>query len=76
MTTIDTTKPMITMSAGSLTRLVEVLEHCDQFLRSPGIPDQLVEFCHQDPTLTAGWLIDMVGLHAYHLRTRLEEAGR
>jgi hypothetical protein len=68
----DTTT--INMSAGSVARLIEVLELCDQFLRSDDIRDELIEFCHRDPTLTSGWLTDMVGLHAWHLRTRLEEA--
>ena len=78
MTTTPTTQPStITMSAGSVARLLEVLDYCDEFLRAtpPAVRAELVDFCHARPGLAADWLIDMVGLHALHLRTRLTEAG-
>jgi hypothetical protein len=67
----------ITMSASSVARLLEVLDYCDAFLRTtpPAVRAELADFCHARPGLAADWLIDMVGLHALHLRTRLTEAG-
>ena len=78
MTTTPTTKPsMITMSAGSVARLLEVLDYCDEFLRTtpPVVRAELVDFCQTRPGLAPDWLIDMVGLHALHLRSRLTETG-
>ena len=74
-----TTEPtMITTSSDSVARLVEVLEHCDEFLRTtpPVVRAELADFCLQRPNLTSGWLIDMVALHAFHLRTRLAETNQ
>jgi len=70
-------QPTITMSAGSVARLLEVLDYCDEFLRTtpPIVRTELVDFCHTRPGLAPDWLIDMVGLHALHLRTRLTETG-
>jgi hypothetical protein len=78
MTTTPTTQqPKITMSAGSVARLLEVLDYCDEFLRTtpPAVRAELVDFCRARPGLAPDWLIDMIGLHALHLRTRLTEAG-
>jgi hypothetical protein len=72
-----TQQPTITMSAGSVARLLEVLDYCDEFLRTtpPAVRAELVDFCHARPGLAPDWLIDRLGLHALHLRTRLTETG-
>jgi hypothetical protein len=77
MTTTEPTQTMITMSAGSVACLLEALDYCDEFLRTtpPAVRAELADFCLIRPGLSSGWLIDMVSLHAYHLRTRLTEAG-
>jgi hypothetical protein len=64
----------ITMSSGTADRLAEILELCDQFLRStPLVYAELIEFCLPRPSVNSGWLIDMVGLHAHHLRAKLDD---
>lgn len=82
MTTTETNPPVtdqttITISSGTAARLLEVLDYCDEFLRTTPatVRAELVDFCLARPGLSSGWLIDVVGLHAYHLRTRLTEAG-
>jgi hypothetical protein len=76
MTTTPTIQhPNIAMSAGSVARLLEVLDYCDEFLRTPAVRAELVDFCHARPGLASDWLIDMVGLHGLHLRARLTDAG-
>ena len=67
MTTTPTTQPStITMSAGSIARLLEVLDYCDEFLRTapPTVRVELAEFCLPRPGISSGCLIDAVGLHA------------
>ena len=41
------------MSAGSVARLLEVLDYCDEFLRTtpPAVRAELVDFCHARPGL-------------------------
>ena len=65
----------ISISVGSATLLLEVLDTCDEFLR--GAPRtvrvELAEFCLSRPGISSGVLIDAVGLHALHLRARLAD---
>ena len=69
-TTINTggaTEPgTITMSLISALRLLEVLQTCDEFLRTapPTVRVELAEFCLPRPGISSGCLIDAVGLHA------------
>ena len=56
----------ITMSVTAATRLLEVLQTCDEFLRTapPTVRVELAEFCLPRPGISSGCLIDAVGLHA------------
>jgi hypothetical protein len=54
--------------------LIELLEHCDAFLRSasPAVHAELRDFLAHQPTRPdAGWLIDMLGFNALYLQGKL-----
>lgn len=72
------TEPAIVLPASRITDLIEILDHCDLFLRtsSRDVLGELADYCLARPNLTSGWLIDMVGFSALRLRTDLEEAGQ
>jgi hypothetical protein len=71
-TTAETT---IELSIGALASLVEVLEHCDEFLRgSFMVRDELAAYCLARTAHTHDWLIDMVSFSAYQYRRRLDQA--
>lgn len=65
----------IGISVGSATLLLEVLDACDEFLRTAphAVRVELAEFCLTRPGISSGVLIDTVGLHALHLRARLAD---
>jgi hypothetical protein len=56
----------ITMSVAAATRLLEVLQTCDEFLRTapPTVRVELADFCLPRPGISSGCLIDAVGLSA------------
>lgn len=64
----------VTVTGYAATNLVELLEHCEQFLRaaSPAVRTELLAFLAQQPTRPdAGWLIDMLGFNALYLQGKL-----
>lgn len=73
-----TTEPAVVVPASRVTHLIELLDHCDLFLRtsSRDVQGELADYCLAQPSLTSGRLIDMIGLAALRLRTDLEEAGQ
>lgn len=71
--TIPTTTE-VTMTSQTAAMLAGVLEQCEEFLRTPAGRAELADFCTRRPTVTSGWLIDMLALHALHLRARLSDA--
>lgn len=56
----------ISMSLASATRLLEVLQTCDEFLRTapPTVRVELADFCLPRPGISSGGLIDAVGFSA------------
>jgi hypothetical protein len=72
MTTPTPTEVSMTRQAAAL--LAGVLEQCEEFLRTqPGVRAELADFCAHRPTFTSGGLIDMLALHALHLRARVHD---
>jgi hypothetical protein len=72
------TEPAIVLPASRIANMIEVLDHCDLFLRtsSRDVARELADYCLAQPSLTSGWLIDMIGFAGLRLRTDLEEAGQ
>lgn len=72
------TEPAVVLPASRIGHLIEILDHCDLFLRtsSRDVAGELADYCLARPHLTSGWLIDMIGFSALRLRTDLEEAGQ
>jgi hypothetical protein len=66
----------IVISGDVAHRLVTVLELCEAFLANPTVRAQLAEFCLPRSGVTSGWLIEMLGLHALHLKAHLDDAAR
>ena len=77
-TTQTDTETTITLTASNVAGLIEILDHCDEFLRTSSrtVRGELADYCLARPNLTSGWLIDMVGLTAYLLRHRLDDANQ
>ena len=64
----------VTVTGSTVASLVELLEHCEQFLRtaSPVVRTELDVFLTQQPSrLDADWLIDMLGFKALYLQGKL-----
>lgn len=64
----------VTVTSHAATSLVELLECCDEFLRtaSPTVRAELRAFLAGQPTRPdAGWLIDMLGFNALYLQGKL-----
>lgn len=64
----------VTVTGSAATSLVELLEHCEQFLRtaSPVVRTELDTFLTQQPSRSdAGWLIDLLGFNALYLQGKL-----
>lgn len=64
----------VTVTGYAATSLVELLEHCEQFLRtaSPVVRTELLAFLASQHTRPdAGWLIDMLGFNALYLQGKL-----
>lgn len=64
----------ITITGSATASLVELLEHCEQFLRtaSPVTRTELDTFLTQHPSrLDADWLIDLLGFNALYLQGKL-----
>jgi hypothetical protein len=64
----------VTITGSQAASLVELLEHCEQFLRtaSPVVRTELDAFLTQQPSrLDANWLIDMLGFNALYLQGKL-----
>lgn len=71
----DNAETTIELSISTLAALVEVLEHCDEFLRgSFVVRDELAAYCLARTNHTHDWLIDMVSFTAYQYRHRLDQA--
>lgn len=65
------------MTGYAATNLVELLEPCEEFLRtaSPTVRAELRAFLAQQPTQPdAGWLVDMLGFNALYLQAKLAVA--
>jgi hypothetical protein len=77
MTTTAPTPTEVAMTSEAATLLAGVLEHCEEFLRTrPGVRADLADFCTHRSMVTSGWLIDMLALHALHLRARIDDLDR
>lgn len=76
--TTGITEPAIMVPASRLGQLIELLDHCDEFLctSSRVVRGELADYCLARPHLTSGWLIERIGFAALQLRTDLEEAGQ
>ncbi len=64
----------VTVSGYAAASLLELLEHCEEFLRTanPEVRTELNAFLAQQPTgLDIGWLIDMLGFNALYLQGKL-----
>jgi hypothetical protein len=64
----------VTVTGSKAASLVELLEHCEQFLRtaSPTVRTELDAFLTQQPSrLDTNWLIDMLGFNALYLQAKL-----
>jgi hypothetical protein len=72
---IDSTDVTVTRYAA--TNLLELLAHCEEFLRtaSPAVRAELRAFLDRQPTAPdAGWLIDMLGFNTLYLQGKLATA--
>lgn len=65
----------ITISSQAAAALADVLEQCEAFFTANQLARaELADFClHQPPAVTSGWLLDMLGWHALHLRARVSD---
>ena len=72
------TEPAIVLPASRIKGLIEILDHCEGFLSTSSreVAGELADYCLAQPSLTSGWLIDMIGFSALRLRTDLEQAGQ
>jgi hypothetical protein len=64
----------VTITSSTAARLVELLEHCERFLRTAGpvVRTELDTFLAEQPALSdANWLIDMLGFNALYLQGKL-----
>jgi hypothetical protein len=64
----------VTITGSQAASLVELLEHCEQFLRTAGpvVRTELHSFLTGHPTQPAAdWLIDMLGFNALYLKGKL-----
>ncbi|MEU4183736.1 hypothetical protein [Micrococcus luteus] len=64
----------VTVTGSTAASLVELLEHCEQFLRtaSPVVRTELDAFLTRQPSrLDTDWLIDMLGFNALYLQGKL-----
>lgn len=64
----------VTVTGHAAISIVELLEHCEKFLRtsSPQVRAELLTFLDQQPTRPdAGWLVDMLGFNALYLQGKL-----
>jgi len=64
----------VTVTGSAAASLVELLEHCEQFLRtaSPVVRTELLAFLASRPTgPDADWLIDLLGFNALYLQGKL-----
>ena len=64
----------VTVTGSAAASLVELLEHCEQFLRtaSPVVRTELLAFLAGRPTRPdADWLIDLLGFNALYLQGKL-----
>lgn len=73
MTTTNPTTSSITMTSQAAAQLAGLLKQCEEFLTQPGVRAQLAEFCLPRPTVSSGWLIDMLAWHALHLHAKIDD---
>ena len=69
------TDTQVALSSRMLAQLVEVVGHCERFLReSDTARAELVEYCFPRPGVTSTGLIEDLSWHHLYMRTRLAEA--